>query len=383
MVGTLARRAWGLGAVLAAAALGSWGGACSQPGAVTTAGAKAAPAMAAALDFDDPATCEGCHEAVVTEWRESMHARAHHDRDPIYGGVRAIRLAKEGPGIAKACATCHTPRYQDRPDDPRAAVGVGCAACHNALVHAPAMALLGPHDLPAGASEAHATGAAPARMKDGTRLCLDCHEELIGKSGVPICTTGPEHAAGGARGTCVSCHMPRVSGPAGAAAERGDHASHTFPGPHRAWLQDDPAPLAAALDLAATFEGSQLVVTVANKTGHAVPTGFPGRLMALTCAGVDAAGAEVWTCPPARLAKVYHDAAGQPTLAPYGVKLASDTRLTPGETRTLRFDVPAAVARVTVTAVARLIPPPMADKLGLTGELEAEPRAFAKVEVVR
>ena len=294
------------------------------------------------VDIDDPQSCAPCHEAVVAEWQESMHARAHDTRDPIYAGVRGIRAKKEGAEIQRACAPCHTPRFGGDLDSPAAPVGVGCAGCHAvqavktshdghgaaALIGTTDGTLLGPHDVTRGVSPAHGTGPAPAHMKDSRPLCLTCHEALSSPTGIAMCTTGPEHRATGTESSCVDCHMPEVDGPSGSVSTaRATHRSHRFVGPHRAWYQDDPSQLAAAASLEGTLADTRLTVTITNKTGHAMPTGFPGRQAMLLIVGKDAAGAEVWRPEaPIVYGKRYVTAEGKPTLAPYAAKLASDTR---------------------------------------------------------
>lgn len=369
---------------------------------------KSAPRAAdGPIDIDDPETCRECHEAIVVEWSQSMHARAHHSRDPIYAGVRRIREQREGAAILSMCAQCHTPRSVDDPNSSVAKVGVGCAACHNAtslhtatdkkgaaaLELAGGTLLLGPNDLPADASDAHDTGAAPAHMKDGSSLCLTCHGELKSPAGIPICTTGPElSGAPDARKSCTSCHMPTVPGPSGIANDRLRHASHTFVGPHRAWYQHDKSFLAGSVDLDGTLQGGTLTLTIANRAGHAMPTGFPGRMAILRVSGRDATGAEVWSNwtddpmkqdPQAVFNKVYVDDQGQPTLAPYAAALKRDNRLTPSETRTLQYAVPETVQSATVTLSMRLLPPPLADKLGLVGTPEAEPEPITTLQIAR
>lgn len=389
--------------------------ACSKEAPAPTpppvAAASDADAAPEAVDIEDPATCRPCHEAVVDEWLESMHARAHHSRDPIYAGVREVRMKREGAAIAEACETCHTPRAAGggagKPE-----LGVTCAACHHvasvkpgalgheALVRPEGPLLLGPHDaqLAPGELPAHGSGPAPKHMKEGRTLCLACHGELSAPSGVAMCSTGPEHEAqrGGSQDTCVSCHMPLVDGPSGAVATAKTHRSHHFAGPHRAWYQDDPSLLRRAAELEARFEGEALIVTVTNTSGHGFPTGFPGRRAHVQVDGFDAGGARIWQSTPAgqspmqaseppeaAFGKVYVDAEGQPTLAPFAVKLARDSRLKPSEARTLRFSPPAEVERVEVLLVMRLMPPKLAKKIGLEVAIEAGPRTLKSVRLRR
>ena len=382
-------------------------GACKQAPAPPPAPEDSPDAEVQPVDPDDVEACAQCHQAVVEEWRESMHARAHHEDDPIYAGIRQLRMQKEGPEIARSCAVCHTPRFGGDLDAAAARPGVACAACHavaavkqshdgfgaNVLIAATDGMLPGPHDLEPGvAGNSHGTGPAPAHMKDGGKtLCLACHGELRGPTGVPICTTGPEAEEAPTEDgkTCVDCHMAEVPGPSGSvSANRKTHRSHRFAGPHRAWYQGDTSQLAESVSVAARFDAADLVVTLENRTGHGLPTGFPGRMALLVAKGFDAAGAEVWQGGGPKVAetvfrKEYVDAEGKPTLAPWAVKLASDSRLKPGETREVRLTVPEQVRRVEVAFLFRLLPPPLAKKIGLEGAPEDAPRVAAKVTLSR
>ncbi len=333
------------------------------------------------VDIRDPAACERCHPTIVAEWTTSMHARAHHSRDPIYAGVRAIRAEKEGDAILKACAGCHTPGFEADPNAAAAAVGVGCATCHNERVDAAPGQLLGPNDVSDGATTAHGTGPAHAALTDGTSVCMTCHASLDSPSGLSMCATGAEHAtlAGDDQKSCASCHMPQVDGPATMHAPATEHASHAFLGPHMAWYQNDASFAASAVEVTATLSGRTLAIAVVNKSGHSFPTGFPGRMAIVSCVGRDGDGTEVWKCEPRPLGKKYVDDSGAPTLAPYAAKLASDTRIAPGATLAFEVETPAAVTDVDVMVSLRLVPPPLADKLGLTDAPEGQPVQLVKV----
>jgi hypothetical protein len=292
------------------------------------------PAAHASLDGRSVDACAGCHEAIVAEWRTSMHARAHHDRDPVYGAMRTLRMARQGDQVARKCATCHDPLDPEDPDSAAGRLGVACTACH-AL-----------DDLGA------------ATVADGRTVCLQCHAEATNPAGAPVCTTGSENAAMGGV-SCASCHMPPADG----------HASHAFPGPHRAWYQDDPSMLARAVAVGIDRRGDELVVSVTNTSGHGFPSGFPGRVARVRLVG------DGWTAAPDALLfrKVYVDETGQPTLPPFAARLQTDSRLTPGETRTVRVPVPDAVTDVHAELVFALLPEPAAKALGITDLPEAKP----------
>ena len=329
---------------------------------------------------DKPETCKGCHPTIYEEWSQTMHARAHHSRDPIYDAVRKVRIKKEGQDITRACGQCHNPRSSLIDDSPAALTGVSCATCHNvaAILDGPDRfgalrirwalpgTFLGPHDLGKKQIDAHKLGNAPPHMKDGAELCLTCHDQLQNDKGVAACTTGPEWKAGESKETCVSCHMPLAAGP-GTVDEKPDyHRSHRFFGPRAGWDNKDWAPVPRGVRVEAKLNGQKLTVTLINDTGHGYPSGFPGRMLLVFASGLDGKGESVWKTESV-LNKVYVDDKGGPTLAPYATSLKHDTRLKPNEQRVLTFEVPKAVNKVNVQLAIRLLPPPLAKKLGLAG----------------
>lgn len=356
------------------------------------------------IDITDPQTCAACHKQIVSEWSESMHSMAHHDRDPLYAGMRALRMKKQGPQLAARCAQCHNPVAPEAPDSPAGLAGVSCAACHNlsgvkggthgaaSLIRDPEPTLRGPHDVAPGKAKVHGTGPAAPWITDGRSLCLTCHGEHTNGKGVPVCTTGAE-VADGAR--CVDCHMPTVESPGGAFGGP-THRSHIFAGPHRAWLQDDVTLLSQSVSISGEIrqgaEGPEVVAEIRNVTAHDLPTGFPGRVIVFRLTGLDAQGQIVWrndggtpfgVPPEALLNKVYVDAKGQPTMPPFSVALKADRRLKPGASRTLRHPLPSAVQTVKVQAIFHLAPPPMFALLKMTDAPEATPKIMATATLQR
>lgn len=324
--------------------------------------------------LENPATCRPCHAAIDEEWQDSLHAGAH--ADPIFVGLRTLRSKKE-QDLETKCAVCHAPVKAD--------TGVTCFACHaTASVHADlgrgshalswsrTGTLFGPSDLPADRTPVHGTSTAPSHMKDGTSLCLACHGDLANENEVPVCQTATEWKATKTSKTCVDCHMKRADGAPTIASPKTTHRSHRFAGPRGLWTHTLTA--VAALEMVgldAQRVDGVLEVRLENRTGHAFPSGFPGRFAKLSVSNGD------WS-EEAFLGKRYVDAEGQPVIAAYGVKIASDTRLLPGETRVLKFEAPAGT--VTVKLVHGLLPPPLAEKIELMGEL-AKPRVLATAKV--
>jgi hypothetical protein len=357
-----------------------------------------------AVDLDDPLSCVGCHPAIVAEWTESMHSQAHHDADPIYGAMRSLRMGKEGAAIGERCANCHNPRSPSSPDAPAGRAGVSCATCHN-LAHVRSGAagaaalewrsdglLRGSHDLDAGLTPAHPTGAKFEPLADGTTVCLACHAEEKNKAGVPTCSTGAELASAGETRSCSSCHMPEVAAPNGPQTSRTTHRSHVFSGPHRAWAQKDTSLLETAFKASGRFEKGAVVVTLENLSGHGFPTGFPARMAAVVLKGFDKKGAEIWRNvtkepmkehPEAVLNVVYAGADGGTVLAPYGVRIARDNRLKPKETRELKVLVPKAVVQVDVSVRVWLVAPMAAAALGVAERPEARPMELPRAAILR
>ena len=351
------------------------------------------------LDPKDPATCEPCHGAVVTEWRESLHSRSHHSKDALYAALRALRLEKQGPAVAAACAGCHNPADVVDHDSKAAAVGVGCATCHQldgvhleggkkgvaALVPASVLRFRGPHTILDGTSPVHGTGAALPALEDGTTLCLACHGEEKTPSGLATCSTGPEHASAPGAGSCASCHMKEVDGPSGAVSKRDKHRSHRFVGPAQGQRLGEVGILEEAVALTGRFDGNRVITTLENRSAHAFPTGFPARLVMLELRALDAAGKELARNirsdpmkehPEAVLGRAYVDRAGKPALAPFADKLARDSRLRPAETRTIAYAVPTDTRRVELRLRYFLLAPPAAKLLGYAGP-ETKPVTLA------
>ncbi len=349
------------------------------------------------LNLDDPAQCAVCHSAVAAEWRESMHARAHQDNDPLFAAMRDFRLSK-GQLIEGKCERCHSPRSTE---SPIAQTGVSCATCHNLeavhldrkghgimlLEFAQDDTMRSARDVENGRSPVHGNGAAHPALADGKTVCLACHRDHTNPAGVPVCTTGSELEASSSDASCTSCHMPEVAGASGLVSDRATHRSHAFLGPHRAYLQDDRDFLASAVKLSVSRTEPGARVTMRNESAHGFPSGFPGRTVVLRLEGKDNQGRVRWRnfesapmeeSPQSVLNKVYVDEEGAPTLPPMAKALGRDNRLAPDETRTLDFVLPKEITTVEASLHYSLIPASAAKRLGFT-----DPILTKSVEVAR
>lgn len=350
------------------------------------------------LDADDPSTCAACHQAVVTEWNQSLHRHAHHSNDPLYASMRSLRAAKQGPAVLAGCANCHSPRDVSEPESRAAQTGVSCATCHqldgvhpgdakgaNALAVAADKHFRGPHDIADGTSPLHANGPALPALTDGTSVCLACHREERNAAGLPTCSTGIEHASLDAKPapSCTGCHMKEVEGPSGVVSARPRHRSHDFRGPHQV-----PTMLDEAVRITGRFDKDTLVLRLENLTGHAFPTGFPGRLALLEVRGLDEHDSEVFSTVSPEPVKDhpelvfnvgYADAAGTPTLAPFATTLVRDNRLKAGEVREIPIVFPKGASQAAVHLRFFVLAPNAAKALAFSG---AEAKPFAGQRVV-
>jgi hypothetical protein len=375
-----------------------------RPGPEAKIDRPAPGASTVALDPDDPTTCEACHGTVVKEFRESLHSRAHHAVDPLYGAMRQRRLEKQGPEVVKRCAVCHTPRDQVDVESPSARAGVTCATCHqlagvtrdggagvHALVAGPQKHFRGPHDVATRIEGVHGTGPALAELVDGTTLCLACHAEERNTAGLLTCSTGPEYDAAGAGPTCTSCHMKTVDGPSGTVTTRPSHRSHSFAGPDQHRRLGGVGLMDEAVNLSGRFTGERLEVTIENRSPHAFPTGFPARMALLDVRGLDASGQEVFhnvttdpmkEHPEAVFNRGFVDAEGKPSLAPFATRQVRDNRLGPKERRLIALTVPATVTSAELRVKFFLLAPFAAQQLAYRGP-ETAPLVLPATRVAR
>lgn len=347
------------------------------------------------LDLQDPQNCKSCHAGIVEEWEGSMHAKAHHSKDPIYAGLRRIRSKREGAKVQGACANCHHPLGEPDFEGPIAKSGVSCMSCHGvAEIHAPEKKgkLAFRYDAenrvygPKGSQDqaVHRGGPPAAHFVKSDQLCGSCHSAMKNPAGLFTCSTGVEHQALASKQSCASCHMPAVQGPASLGSTAKTHVSHRFFGPRAGW--EDPKYRLEPTDvqLSLDWRGRKLTVTLENTAEHDAPTGFPGRQFILKVTGLDRKNQAVWSnfktdpmkeSPESVIHRVFLDQAGKVILAPYGVKVV-DNRLKAGEKRKLQFKLPRGLKKVEAKLLMRLLPPPAAKNFGVEGPL-AETRVHA------
>lgn len=353
-------------------------------------------AMVTPGDLPTAQNCGQCHGEIAAGWQGSAHA--HAAAEPYYQALVALFIQERGVEAARYCAGCHNPvgllhgevdpgqritgesqqaAYEARAlgvelaMSAAAAEGVTCAICHQAAAGAAPAALHSVRRPPDEGLRALALKAAPADHQAAygspalarAELCRGCHN-LSTPDGLLLEPTYDEWLASdyAARGvTCQDCHMPAAPGrrvDSGPLAEVRLHGGYPGAPSSLEGITDNPQLLrqAAALDVQwemAAPTRLDLTVLVSNVgAGHYLPTGADDLRQVWLAANLrDAAGDLLWQtgAPEMELAadtvlfrKVLGDANGRPIAFHrfwVATQILSDTRLAPGETRPVDYQI--------------------------------------------
>lgn len=311
-------------------------------------------------------TCGECHADIYNSWKNSLHAFSM--TDPIFDAAYMQALKVGGNEARKLCLQCHAPMAAENGDyELKLGVtreGVSCDFCHTVTaVHLEDRERRfsvepGPVKrsvIQNTSSPAHEV--AYSELHKTSEFCGGCHSYL-GRSAKPIMGTYEEWKSGpyASQGVqCQDCHMARGEGRVVRQEIRDSTAEF-----HLHDLIHDTDQLRGAL--AVRIEGAtqvsgrlQVDVVVENVgSGHMVPTGMPSREVVLSVA-VDHEGR--LQTQERRFRKIVADKDGLPLTSDheallFGARILNDTRIGPGEQRSLRFtfDVSQGQKRSKVTA---------------------------------
>lgn len=368
--------------------------------------------------------CELCHSDITQQWRRSGHARAA--TDVYYQAVATLFMEERGAEALRFCAACHNPiglmqgevdismaesvkaegdlAYQARqlgvslPISQRAAEGVTCALCHQALRVAthPANGSLeldaSPFELPTDAFARLSLRAVPDAHRDTllrpvirqAELCGSCHNLWLPSNGLAVEPTFDEWQASPypERGiTCQTCHFPQTPGskadssPVQTIGAHGNlpGAVNSLPG-----FADDTTLLRTAATLSAQLapdpaDPVKLMATVIitnTGAGHHLPTGANDlRQMWLEVSLRDDTQQVLWSSgvldsygalePGAvQFHKVLGDANGRPIDLHriwIATQVLTDTSLQPLEARTFHYSIPLSADQVPLSLTVRLL----------------------------
>jgi predicted CXXCH cytochrome family protein len=301
--------------------------------------------------------CGKCHRAIHDAWKSSSHAQAMESR--LFQDALDLAESDFGAAGRKTCLGCHSP-LTAQTNDPALQKklsweGVTCEYCHSMRQ----VNMNGPN--PAAVLSLAVTKSGPIRETKGSPhgtvfsevhttslVCAPCHE-YKNAAGFPVLTTYSEwrnssYAKAGKQ--CQNCHMMRVAGdvvdPKVAHSSTAVVNLHQMPGSHS--LQQLTSAVKAQLSTARAGDKLTVTVDVSNATaGHYLPTGSPLRQLVLEVR------ADVYGGQQLSEQRIYarnvadtHGTVLQREHFAFmkAAKVASDTRLAPGEKRTETFEFP-------------------------------------------
>ena len=323
---------------------------------------------AAAARVASSEQCGRCHQVIFETWSDSAHATSL--ESPFLDAYLDMQEGGQAEA-SRVCLSCHAPIIDLNGDDKLELrvtwEGINCEVCHSLvavdLSGKGPRKVLEPGPVKRGpirdAVETPAHEVAYSELHTQSLACAWCHE-YVNPEGTPILTTYSEWQASSAaeRGlTCQGCHMGETGTQAADPRTEREAAArvnlHQVPGGHSL----EQLHRAFSVGLAPRRDGGDVVIEVQLRNrgaGHAVPTGMPGRRVTLdvevrTADGGQFEAHEVY-------GKFFLDAAGTRITRDSGyfargVKLDSDNRIAPDETRTevFRFPVsPSATAYIDV-----------------------------------
>jgi len=291
--------------------------------------------------------CSECHGEITEQWRESAHARAAN-------GELYLAMVRDLGGTAaeQQCDRCHRPlAVAVDPELPVVAEGVTCDVCHSMkgveIGESEASFTLslaenikfGPY-CDARDHYFHKMGCSPIHTKSD--ICAGCHlwDRTEGDHTIPVFTEYREWKQGGEADAfeCQDCHMEAVPGEVAAGWDPRPHVNHHGLLGGKGTLRQQ----ALDLDAKARIQGEALVVTVTVKnTGaaHFVPTGLPERRVAVRVRVLAGDGTLVEE-KVQELGRRLVDAEGHTVPFYRAVREESDTRVAPGSSRELEFQLP-------------------------------------------
>jgi hypothetical protein len=293
--------------------------------------------------------CGECHGKMLSEWTDSAHSTGFSAPD--------YRVMAEAVGDRECGENCHAPLVKYVGDQSDAArEGVTCDVCHNLrevdASESRGVFELQVHDMTkygplcnADDHYFHRMGCSP--LHESAELCSACHDfkyKTSAGSELWVLTTYRDWLAGpyAKKKQCQDCHMPGTRAMvAEGSPERDGVPDHSFLGTSGTLRQQ-----ALSSKISVRDEDGHLAIDVAltNKgSGHKIPSGIPARRFVIRAKTIDASGEAMGTAE-ASIGRVLVDAAGKTAPFTSATKEQSDTRIAPGQSRTigLKVDAPRA-----------------------------------------
>ncbi len=351
--------------------------------------------------FASSDNCKACHASITQEWETSLHAKSHYSKNELidktidYMSMQTTLLRDQ---IVLNCSKCHNPRITKEKmglsemysqayggsggqthkeiTSKYAKDGVNCITCHNVdKIHdsdnarsrgkktvewMPSGIMVGPFK--DAKSPYHKTQYRSFFKETPNKLCNVCHKTGESYYGHKTCDTNQEYAASGSGESCVSCHMgqPKMRKLTDnkLSNKKRESRSHLFAGARNSDIVKD------AFSMDVTQSSGEVFIKLANKAAHKVPTGYGNRVINTHITFLNAQE-EVITKETYSMQARFGDGEGQETIAQLAKETLSDTRLKPGEKRTVSFDKPQGATKALIQIQYRLIGKKWIEELGI------------------
>jgi len=336
-----------------------------------------------------------CHKRIVTEWKNSWHAKSHFENDEYFKkSVEYVsRKSRKSLNATKVqCAKCHNPRIMvtktdvdyeiaavmglDKDSEVNKAVnsdaiseGINCVVCHNIdKIHydypknkrgidrvewTPSGTMTGPYK--DAKSPYHKIVSHEFMNEKVNELCFVCHANDSSVHGLVFTDMEAEYKRSKSKEKCVTCHMgKKYKGVA--STFRNYHGkervrsvrSHSFKGAHKEEM------LKNALSLTLKKKKSALYITLKNSLPHNVPTGFGARELLVNISFMDANG-KLLATKKISLTRYYtrrHNKASTPHMAK---KQTKDTSIPAKSKKVLKVPLIQEATNVRVEVFYRLV----------------------------
>ena len=307
--------------------------------------------------ISESAECGKCHKDIYKAWKNSLHSQSI--TNSVFWTAYLKAYYDDEEAAMELCVSCHAPVTRFNNDykllKEVTREGINCSFCHsisdtfmdgNRRRYKHSFGLLFQGPLKNIKSPVHRTKFNP--LYEQSLYCAGCHEYESG-NGIKILGTFSEWKASPypAKGiNCQSCHMRKVAGrivkePLSKTAV-GKISSHNIAGGHSVTMRKR----SVSLEITSVMRFKKRItvtVSVTNKgAGHKIPTGLPSKKMVLKVAVVSEKGV-VYDEGEKIYQKVLKDKNGKILLLDSdimlgkGEKIATDTRLSPKETREEKF----------------------------------------------
>lgn len=355
--------------------------------------------------------CAGCHPDQARDWKTTWHSKSHTTHNILYKKTldfMSKKLYKDSEKLSVECAKCHNPRISVKKVNKSFLLskafgvenkevkkvkkalntkylkeGINCIVCHNtdSIIHSFSLSKRGsevmkwgPNHIMVGPFDSNRTTYHQSVKRDHfnhnvNRLCFSCHYGGENLHKLPVYTTGKEYEESHSNKKCVDCHMsvqrsgiiaPHIKRE-GEIAKVRELRSHLFAGVRNSDIAK------TAFDLNLTHDGTDLLVTLKNKTPHKVPTGYGGR--ALRIEVIYQENENLLNSIYKDLDVLYLDQRGERTIPYLAKSIEHDLRLKPSETREISFIIPKNATSAKVVIWYQLINDDLRTLLNITNPI--------------